>query len=138
MKSLTLALVILAASLFSLPATSFADARTEFSRAIKAMQQSDVASAIDILTGIVDSGEKVEPKNMASVYNMRGMCYAGKTENEKAIDDFTKALELDPDMAEAYGNRAFVWQAMGDEQKAKDDAAAAKRIDRKVDVPEFK
>ena len=138
MRTFSLALVIFAACLFSLPNTSFADARTEFSRAMKAVQQGDAAAAIEILNGIVDSGEKVEPKNMASVYNMRGMCYAAKTENEKALEDFTKALELDPEMAEAYGNRAFIWQAMGDEEKAKEDAKAAKRIDRKVDVPEFK
>jgi len=137
MRSHILAVVILVVSLFSLPAVSFADARTEFSRAMKAVQQGDAATAIDILTGIVDSGEKVEPKNMASVYNMRGMCYAAKQENEKALNDFTKALELDPEMAEAYGNRAFIYQAMGDVEKAKEDATAAKRIDRKVDVPEF-
>ncbi len=137
MKRISLLAAVFAAVLLFAPAASFADARTDFSEAMKAVSKGDATTAIDILTRIVDSGEQVDPRNMASVYNMRGMCYAAKSENEKAMNDFNKALELDPNLAEALGNRAFLWQTMGDVEKAKEDAKAAKRIDRKVDVPEF-
>ena len=102
MRRVSLFAAVFAAFLLFAPANSFADARTEFSEAMKAVSKGDASTAIDLLTKIVDSGEQVDPKNMASVHNVRGMCYAAKAENDKAMEDFNKALQLDPNMAESY------------------------------------
>jgi len=47
-------------------------------------------------------------------------------------------VETDAKLAEAFGNRAMLYMKLGDEAKAREDATAAKRIDRKVKVPDFK
>ena len=39
-------------------------------------------------------------------------------DNERAYDDFSRAIELKPDFAEAYYNRAWVWRRRGDHRNA--------------------
>ena len=45
----------------------------------------------------------------AAEWNKQGVDHAKKFEYVKAYDCFTKAIELNPDFAEAYYNRATVW-----------------------------
>jgi tetratricopeptide (TPR) repeat protein len=45
----------------------------------------------------------------AAEWNKQGVDHAKKFEYTKAFDCFTKAVELKPDFAEAYYNRATVW-----------------------------
>ena len=49
----------------------------------------------------------MEPLNSASDYNDRGMQRAEKGDYQGAIADYTAAIALDPDYAEAYYNRAY-------------------------------
>lgn len=107
--------------------------------------QSDIRSgqldkAMAAYTRIIEAGVAggvADVKDLASAYNMRGMCHDAKNEAEQALADYTKAIETDAKMAEAYGNRAILYMKLGDVDKAKADATAAKRIDRKVKVPHF-
>ena len=46
----------------------------------------------------------------------------------KAMSDFDKAIELDPEIAEAYVGRAICWKNLGDIDKAKIDLAKAKQL----------
>ena len=54
-------------------------------------------------------------------YNDRGISYKEKGELDRALKDFNKALELNPDFAEAHNNRGKVYRNMGDLSKAFDD-----------------
>jgi tetratricopeptide (TPR) repeat protein len=48
--------------------------------------------------------------------------YRNKGEFDKAIADFSKAIELDPNYAEAYFNRAYAYHRKGGEvAKARSD-----------------
>jgi tetratricopeptide (TPR) repeat protein len=47
------------------------------------------------------------PKNAYLYYN-RGTLYALRSDNMRAIDDYTKAIELEKNLAEAYYNRGLV------------------------------
>ena len=47
------------------------------------------------------------------VYYNRGVAYMNKGDNENAIRDFTKAIEIKPDTIFAYNNRAFVYKNIG-------------------------
>ena len=42
-------------------------------------------------------------------------------DNDSAIEDYSKAIEIDPDYAEAYNNRGFVYDVMGEYGQAIDD-----------------
>ena len=50
-------------------------------------------------------------------------------DNDKAIADFTKAIELRPDVAQAYNNRGNVYTNKGDFGKALEDLNKAIEID---------
>ena len=41
----------------------------------------------------------------AEAYYNRGIAYGDKGEYDKAIEDYSKAIELNPEYAEAYNNR---------------------------------
>lgn len=113
----------------------------DFRDGLAAAKAGDMDKAMAAFTRIIDaaaSGAAMDAQNLASAYNLRGMCHDVKNESEQALADYTKAIETDAKMAEAYGNRALLYAKLGDEEKAKADATAAKRIDRKVKVPEFK
>ena len=43
----------------------------------------------------------------AYIYYDRGNLYASRKDYAKAVDDYTRAIELDPNLAEAYYNRGL-------------------------------
>ena len=130
--------VMALALILALPGAAVAGPTEDYRQGITAANKGDMDTAIAAFTRIIDSGAGGEVKNLASAYNLRGMCHDAKNEAEQALADYSKAIEIDAKMAEALGNRAMLYMKLGDEAKAKEDATAAKRIDRKVKVPEFK
>lgn len=64
---------------------------------------------------------KQNPSYLASVYNNRGNIFFAKEEFSKAIDDYTKVINLDSANISAYSNRADVYIALKDYEKAIDD-----------------
>lgn len=63
----------------------------------------------------------MEPLNSASEYNDRGMQRAEKGDYQGAIADYTAAIALDPEYAEAYYNRAYDRSEVKDYQGAIED-----------------
>ncbi len=51
-------------------------------------------------------------------YFARACAWDSKKEYDKAIDDYTKAIELNPDSADAYYNRGLAWQNKKENEKA--------------------
>jgi tetratricopeptide (TPR) repeat protein len=43
------------------------------------------------------------------VYHNRAVVYEKKGQYDQAISDYTKALEIDPNLADAYHNRGVVY-----------------------------
>uniref|UniRef100_I2Q369 Tetratricopeptide repeat protein n=1 Tax=Desulfovibrio sp. U5L TaxID=596152 RepID=I2Q369_9BACT len=122
----------------ALPALpALADPTLDYRDGVAAATKGDMDTAMAAFTRIIDAGAAIEPKNLASAYNLRGMCHDAKNETEAAIADYSKAVETDPKLAEAFGNRAMAYMKLGQVDKAKADATSAKRIDRKVKVPTF-
>ena len=64
-----------------------------------------------------------------SAYNNRGIVYLRTRVYQKALDDFTKAIEMDPEYKYAYINRGAVYGIMGDYEKAISDYSKAIEID---------
>jgi len=54
----------------------------------------------------------------ADAYNNRGLDYANLGKYDKAIEDFNKAIELNPDLAVAYYNRGNTYAELGEYDRA--------------------
>ena len=67
-------------------------------------------------------------KDQAEYYLRRGKDYAEKGNYSKAIESFTKAIELQPDYAEAYQNRCLAYFEQGD-NRSTDDIIKAFELD---------
>ena len=63
----------------------------------------DREKAIDELTAIVRSD--IKPKLAAKAYNYLGICYYENREFKKALREFQNAIDLDPNLTEAYDNK---------------------------------
>lgn len=59
----------------------------------------------------------------------RGLSYAAISEHQKAIDDFTIAIELDPKNTNAYYYRGLSYALLGDLQNAIEDCGHAIELD---------
>ena len=55
---------------------------------------------------------KLKPED-ADAYYMRGVVYLKQGQNDRAIADFTKAVELAPNFAKAYCNRGVAYAMQG-------------------------
>ena len=62
-------------------------------------------------------------------YNTRGRSYSELGKNERAIEDYDKAIELDPDDDGAYNNRGFSYRRLGQYQRAIEDFDKAIELD---------
>ena len=56
-----------------------------------------------------------------SFYIYRGITYILTSRFDRALDDFDKAVQLDPNCANSYNNRGTAWYQKGDFDKALDD-----------------
>ena len=72
------------------------------------------------------------PDTKAVVYNNRGMGYANDHNYEKAIEDYSKAIENNPKFAAAYLNRGDAYKNKSDYNKAIEDYSMAIAIDPKL------
>lgn len=71
---------------------------------------------------VVDSNKAImlEPDSprQASAYNIRGIAFLSDSKYEKAVADFSRAVELDPRYVEAYYNRGITYKAQGIKDRA--------------------
>ena len=61
-------------------------------------------------------------------YFNRGLLYGEFKEFEKAIKDFTRAIQLDTKYKNAYLNRAYAYEALGQKALAEADRKAAAEL----------
>jgi tetratricopeptide (TPR) repeat protein len=80
---------------------------------------------------IIILSEKVTPRDLAVTYNNRGIGYAAEGDDDRAMADYTKAIELDPKFALAYYNRGNLYIHKGDKIRAVADYTKAIEIDPK-------
>jgi tetratricopeptide (TPR) repeat protein len=66
-----------------------------------------------------DSGNKQTLNNLATMHNALGIQYINNNELDKAMKEFSIALNCDPNSANAIGDMGVVYQKMGDIEKAK-------------------
>jgi tetratricopeptide (TPR) repeat protein len=72
-----------------------------------------------------ESIKKEARENLAVTYNNRGLAYHELKQHEKAIEDYNKAIELNPKYAVAYNNRGFAYHELKQYEKAIEDFSKA-------------
>jgi tetratricopeptide (TPR) repeat protein len=83
--------------------------------------------AIARLTAAIDAGV-LNPRDQALAYQWRGAEYLHKGEDELAILDFNRALDLDPTLATAYSDRGVAHRRQGRYEFAIADYTEAIRL----------
>jgi Tetratricopeptide repeat. len=116
---------------------ALADPAQDFAAAVSAVKAGDVDKAMGDIDRVIAVGSSMDARHLSNAYNFRGMCHEAKKEYPQAMADYSKAIEIFDKSSEALGNRSLLYYKLGDMDKSKADAMAAKRIDRKVKVPEF-
>lgn len=64
-------------------------------------------------------------EDSAIIYNNKGIAYGIHNQNQRAIEEFSKAIGLRPTYAEAYNNRAFTYFKIGQYKLAMEDSNQA-------------
>ena len=73
---------------------------------------------------ISDDTVRKRPDN-ARAYVNRGNAYAARGNSDRALADFSRAIELNPGLAEAYNNRGSLYRRTGDYDRAVQDFTKA-------------
>ncbi len=69
----------------------------------------------------------IEPDNPEVQFNL-GTAYLSMGDFEQAINNFTRAIDLNPGVADAHGNRAVAHAAISEDEKSEKDVAEAIRL----------
>ena len=70
----------------------------------------------------------IELSPRAAFYNNRGIVRSELGDKPGAIDDYTQAIKINPNYAQAYNNRGIVYYQLGDKQKAREDLQRAAQL----------
>ncbi|MGC2064298.1 MAG: tetratricopeptide repeat protein, partial [Thermodesulfovibrionales bacterium] len=71
-----------------------------------------------------------EPAGVPLAYNNRGLAFGKAGLFDKAIDDFTKAIEINPSYSLAYNNLGYTYYLLGQRESALDGYNKAIALDR--------
>ena len=71
---------------------------------------------------------KERNQELVEKYHTRGLEHSRNGDYELAIKNYTKAIELKPDYADAYYNRGGAYLRLGKREKAKSDIATARDL----------
>jgi lipoprotein NlpI len=101
----------------------------ELAQAIEAKRTS-LTAEVDRLTADIDSG-RLKGKELAETFRRRGIAFSRLSQSERAVEDFAKAIELDPLNPEYYEDRAITYLKLRDFARAQTDLAMALGLDSK-------
>ena len=85
------------------------DARDHLQRGIEAYQRGELDDAIAYYTKVVIELDPPDTSIAAPAYYNRGLAYYDKREVKRAIVDYTRAIELNPNFDAAYYNRGLAY-----------------------------
>jgi tetratricopeptide (TPR) repeat protein len=71
----------------------------------------DKDQSVVACTAIIQSGEETDPRRLSIAYADRALAFLALAQADRALEDATKAIEIDPGSAYAYVRRANVASA---------------------------
>jgi tetratricopeptide (TPR) repeat protein len=88
-----------------------------FKSGTRGSKQKKYDEALKLFTNAIESKELKE-KRLADAYYFRGNSYRAKNLMDKAVDDYTKAIKINPTFGGAYNNRGAIYKNKGELDKA--------------------
>lgn len=126
--------LFVALAVFGAASPAYSGPLEDMAASITALQKGEWAEAVSLITRALDSGQ-LPADALVPAYGNRGMAYYKLGQNEQAITDLTRSIELIPgsgyDMkyaAWSYTNRAGVHIAMDNYAAGLKDADQALRL----------
>ncbi len=95
-----------------------------------AMKRTSLIVEVDRLTAGIDSG-RLQGRELAEAFRHRGIALSRLSENERAVKDFAKAIELEQLNPEYYEDRAITYLKLREFALAQTDLAMALGLDSK-------
>jgi tetratricopeptide (TPR) repeat protein len=103
-------------------------AQVDVAPCLAATAADDLDRAGPACAAVIDN-EKTEKSDRIKALTARGALYARHDQIDRAIADDSRALQLDPTLADIFNARGELWLRKGDRPKAVQDFGAALRID---------
>jgi tetratricopeptide (TPR) repeat protein len=101
-----------------------------FDEGMAYFEQRDYAHAVESLTKAL----RLSLGDIAETHLYRGICYAYLQAYEKAMDDFNRALQNNPYLADAYNERGNLWRLDENYARAIEDYDTAISIEKDHDA----
>lgn len=95
----------------------------------------EFSAALESFNSIIELPIEDGPERnllLVHAYTCRGAAFAEQEQYDDAIDDFSRAIQINPEHSLGYYNRAMAWEAKGNADQALDDYTRLLNID-----PEF-
>lgn len=89
-----------------------------------------LVARVDRLTQGIDSG-RWQGRDLGELYRVRGITYSHLTDNQQALEDLSKAIELDAFNPQYYEDRAIAYLKLRDFASARTDLSMSLGLDRK-------
>ena len=91
----------------------------------------DELGSEEILRALAGLDERIEANNEEDNYSLlaRGLFHIRLGDDRRAMENFSRVIELEPDNAEALENRATARDALGEHRLAKEDYDAVIRLE---------
>jgi tetratricopeptide (TPR) repeat protein len=94
----------------------------------------DVERMIRGCTDVINTRHELK-QTLAVAYHRRGIAYAAKRDFDRAIADYSKAIEIDPEHVGAYNDRGLAYTNKSDYQRAIADVTKAVELSAKSPPP---
>lgn len=131
LRRLTLWLLIVSAVLVPVAAAR-ADAESDWRAGFAAGARGEYELALRYYSRVIHAGW-LPPGKMAQVFYNRATAYLRLGDLDWAIQDYSVAIWLRPDFADAFYNRGLAHRRNGDQQRSDDDLARAFALGRAPD-----
>src|SRR5438270_878271 len=129
-RKLWLSGAFLAAALVTAAATASAQQSEDWTKCINRKDTYSGDVQIKACTALIRGG-KENKRNTAIAFNNRGIAYYAKDDYDNAISDFSEAISLDPNYADALQSRASAYSDKGDHDHAIADYNESIRLNQK-------
>jgi tetratricopeptide (TPR) repeat protein len=114
---------LLAAAIFGVPHATRAQTND-----VAVCESVSGQASIDACTRLIAS-KQFTGAPLATIFNNRGEAYDEMGDDDKAFEDFSEAIKLNPAFAAAYDNRAELYRWRGEYERGIADYAEAIRLD---------